>query len=342
MIDVDDFKQEIKCIYKDEKYSVRDNGAVFRHPRDGKWPRKYDNFWTFGKPNDKHGYMEIASVRVHIIVATAFHGPKPTKEHVVDHIDTNRRNNRAGNLRWVTRLENALDNPITRKRIIMRCGSIEAFLANPSLLRESDVTPDFSWMRTVQSSNVDEIDKLQSDSLNGWGQIPPRAYERPVEPEQRKPNVMLSLTPGAAQEIYFYNDKPNEYPCTPQEYSGDPLTAYAANLTENAVYWRNNNGDREYVVDKYGFSEDRNSLYVMTKSAYVWRSQDDGDSMPVPIANLNKDEFSEDELNYQLGEVIYEDNLFIHKRVETGFMPKEYLEELFDECIGKKKKIGKN
>lgn len=71
--------------------------------------------------------MEIASVRVHIIVATAFHGPKPTKEHVVDHIDTNRRNNRPDNLRWVTRLENALDNPITRKRIIMRCGSIEAF-----------------------------------------------------------------------------------------------------------------------------------------------------------------------------------------------------------------------
>ena len=32
-------------------------------------------------------------------------------------------------------------------------------------------------------------------------------------------------------------------------------------------------------------------------------------------------------------------NLFVHKRVETGFMPKEYLEELF---IGKKKKIDKN
>lgn len=62
MSDVNDFKQEIECIYKDEKYSVRDNGAVFRYPRDGKRPRKYDNFWTFGKPNDKHGYMEIASV----------------------------------------------------------------------------------------------------------------------------------------------------------------------------------------------------------------------------------------------------------------------------------------
>lgn len=68
MIDVNDFKQEVECIYKDEKYSVRDNGAIFRHPRDGKRPRKYDNFWTFGKANDKHGYMEIASVRVHIIV----------------------------------------------------------------------------------------------------------------------------------------------------------------------------------------------------------------------------------------------------------------------------------
>lgn len=149
---------------------------------------------------------------------------------------------------------------------------------------------------------------------------------------------MLSLTPGAAQEIYFYNAKPNEYPCTPREYNGDPLTAYAANLTDNAVFWRNNNRDREYVVAKYGFSEDRKSLFIMTKSAYVWRDQDDGDSIAVPIANLNEDEFSEDELNYQLGEVIYDDNLFVHKRVETGFMPKEYLEELFDECIGKKNK----
>lgn len=384
-IDIDNFKQQVECVYKDERYSIRDNGAVFRHSRDGKRPRQYDNFWTFGKANDKHGYMEIASVRVHIIVATAFHGPKPTKEHVVDHIDTNRRNNRPDNLRWVTRLENAFDNPITRKRIIMRCGSIEAFLVNPSLLREGDVTPDFSWMRTVtnaeaqvskerllawaesdrqasggalgewvygrqpisqnggQLSNVDKIDEVQSDSLNGWGQIPPLANDHFIEPEQSKPNIMPSLTPGAAQEIYFYNDKPNEYPCTPQKYSGDPLTVYAANLTENTVFWRNNNGEREYVVVKYGFSEDRQSLYVMSKSAYVWRNQDDGEAIAVPIANLNKDEFSEDELNYQLGEVVYENNLFVHKRVETGFMPKEYLEELFDECIGKKnKKIDKN
>ena len=76
---IDDFTREVECIYKDERYAVRDNGAVFRYPRDGKRPRKYDNFWTFGKPNIVHGYMEIASVRIHVIVATAFLGPKPPK-----------------------------------------------------------------------------------------------------------------------------------------------------------------------------------------------------------------------------------------------------------------------
>jgi len=376
MVDINDFKQEVECIYKGEKYSVRDNGAVFRHSREGKRPRKYDDFWTFGKPNGNHGYMAIASVSVHIIVATAFHGPRPTKEYVVDHVDTNRRNNRPENLKWVTRLENVLENPITRKRIITRCGSIEAFLANPSLLRDGDVSPDFSWMRTVTEAEA----KVSKERLLAWAESDKQAFGStlgewvysgkqsnasipPLERNDKKPivedgfeawgynqsiiqkqtksviterktaNIMSSLTPGAVQKIYFYYDKPNEYPCTPQKYSGDPLTAYVANLTENAVFWRNNNGDREYVVDKYGFSEDRKSLYVMSKSAYVWHE----DSTPVPIANLNKDELNEDELNYQLGEVIYEDGLFIHKRGETGFMPKEYLEKLFDERVGKQK-----
>ena len=51
--------REEECIYKDERYSARDNGAVWRHPRDGKKPRPTDCQWTFGKPNDKTGYMEM-------------------------------------------------------------------------------------------------------------------------------------------------------------------------------------------------------------------------------------------------------------------------------------------
>ena len=263
MPDIDNFTREVECIYKDERYAVRDNGAVFRYPREGKRPRKYDNFWTFGKPNVVHGYMEIASVRIHIIVATAFLGPKPTKEHVVDHIDTNRRNNRVENLRWVTRLENILDNSITRKRIILRCGSIEAFLANPSMLRENELPPDLRWMRTVTNAEAQvskkrflewaESDKEPSGvSLDAWvfdpsekstsysqqpqipthetqadllteeGQLSTWGYKQPGFQENdqdntlqdkekeadRQPDLLLSMTTGAAHARVFFNAMP--------------------------------------------------------------------------------------------------------------------------------------
>lgn len=148
---VNDYTREEECIYKDERYSVRDNGAVWRHPREGKKPRPTDCQWTFGKPNSKTGYMEIGSARVHIIVAMAFYGVRDTKIYVVDHIDTNRQNNRIENLRWLTRLENVLLNPISRKKIEYICGcSAEEFLANPEKYRDmiqSDT--GFGWMRTV-------------------------------------------------------------------------------------------------------------------------------------------------------------------------------------------------
>lgn len=341
MIDVNDFNREAECIYKDERYSVRDNGAVLRHPRDGKRPRPTDNQWTFGKLIDKTGYMEIASVRVHRIVASAFLGEPPPKEHVVDHIDTNKRNNRPENLRWVTRLENVLLNPITAKRIAFVCGSVEAFLADPTKYRHLFSEPYEQWMQTVSAEEAQislermlawaNSDKQRSSglSLDKWIFNRPAVQYSPVETKREETNIRMSLTPNAAQKIYFLEDKPNEYPCTPQKYSGDPLTAYAANLIENAVFWRNHNRDREYVVVKYGFSEDHQSLYVMTKSAYVWRGEENGETILVPIINLKKEEIGEDEINYQLAEIIYEDNLFVHKRVETGFMPKEHLYELF-------------
>lgn len=71
-------------------------------------------------------------------------------QHIVDHIDTNRQNNRPENLRWLTKLENILNNPITVKRIIFHCGSREAFLKDPSIL-ENHMNEDlnFVWMKTV-------------------------------------------------------------------------------------------------------------------------------------------------------------------------------------------------
>ena len=143
------------CTYKDEHYSVRDNGAVMRHLRVGKKARKDDEVWTFGNKDPRTGYMMLGKHRVHIIVATAFYGERDTATFVVDHKDTNRCNNRIENLHWLTKLENILNNEITRNKIIRICGSIEAFIENPQLLQKSNI-PDTSlgWMRTVTAEEA--------------------------------------------------------------------------------------------------------------------------------------------------------------------------------------------
>ncbi|MBR4910691.1 MAG: HNH endonuclease [Clostridia bacterium] len=146
---LNDFEKELVCQYKGETYSVRDNGSILRHPQNPQKLRPKDNKWTFGKYSKKTGYAEIAGERVHRIVATAFLGEAPSSQHVVDHIDTNRRNNRPENLRWVTKLENILLNPITVKKIELLCGSVEEFLKDPSKLPANSGDRNFEWMRAV-------------------------------------------------------------------------------------------------------------------------------------------------------------------------------------------------
>ena len=91
----------------------------------------------------------------HRIVAAAFHGPGPSSEYVVDHIDTNRQNNRPDNLRWVTRLESILLNPITLARIEFAYGSLDAFFANPGAAQ----VPNWEWMRTVTKEEAQQCKK---------------------------------------------------------------------------------------------------------------------------------------------------------------------------------------
>ena len=177
MVNVNDYKQEKSCTYKGEAYSVRDNGAVMRLTPEGKKARRLDNEWTFGKKNEKNGYMYIGSHRVHIIVATAFYGVMDSKTYVVDHIDTNRCNNRPENLRWLTRLENILLNDITRMKIEYICGSVESFLEDPSQLRGHEYEDkNFGWMRAVSKEEAE-------NTLKNWKSLKENPRVKPIKRE---------------------------------------------------------------------------------------------------------------------------------------------------------------
>lgn len=298
------FDLEKECTYRERRYLVRDNGAILRLPKEGGRVSKYDNVWTFGNKDEKNGYMMFSGgVRVHQVVATAFHGEPADPNMVVDHIDTNRCNNRPENLRWVTRLENALNNPATRKKIIFWYGSIEAFLKNPSLLRDIGADPNISWMRTVSKEeaakclrNVERWAAEDSKPATGvmgefifkdndrggdngfgggwkdWMNDPSKqSQQRDFTPMDNiedylneEPTPTPSLTPNALQVDWKI---PTEFPLCPETATDTPLKDYANSLKEGAVFCRNSL--YESLVVSWDLSDDGMKLGVITSSAHV-------------------------------------------------------------------------
>lgn len=184
MVDVNEYTHEATCEYKGEVYSVRDNGAVMRHAREGKKVRKLDNVWTFGTKDTVKGYMMINSHRVHIIVAKAFIPGNEDGKMIVDHIDTNRCNNRVENLRWLTRLENVLLNEATLKRVTFLCGGdISKFIENPSCLQDLTCNnQDIMWMRTVTPEEA----KLAWEHISNWAKRPSSTFKMMHKKEEIK------------------------------------------------------------------------------------------------------------------------------------------------------------
>lgn len=336
------FDQETVCEYKGRRYFVRDNGAVYRQCRDDGKTRKGDEQWTFGKLDERTGYLLIGQERVHRIVCTAYHGAPEGDRNVVDHIDTNRCNNRPDNLRWVTKLENTLNNPVTRAKIELICGSIQAFLENPSLLYGHELeNPNFTWMRTVTKEEGQRSLKRWSEwaakpveerkpSGQGVGEW---IYEdgKSVRPASNRPNYVRpynsrtehnaaieeinrqqheldyglkkSLTPEAMQADW---KTPTEFPLIPTEITETPLQDYLSRLTKGAIYTRNRWGDSP-VYDA-AMSEDGSHLSVIAE-----------------ISNVT---------HYALSEVTFEDGVFVHKSIRT-FFSEEGAQKYFTESLGR-------
>lgn len=291
------------CFYKDEKYSVRSTGEIFRHTRSDKKLRPLDNKWTFGTPSQTHGYNTISGIPVHRIIATAFHGDAPSKNHVVDHIDTNRRNNRPENLRWLTRLENLVLNPFTAKRIIRVCGSIEAFLENPAKFKDLFAETNFQWMGNVTAeeakatleqllkwANADEDSKV--GSLSSWALNHRIWAEQQKIAEKEISEITVSLTPNAIQRNWRI---PSEFPCCPQTYSGNPIEAYFKLLETGTMFCKN-----EIYASKVleaATSTDRESIYLISEST-------DGETAIKP---------------WGLAKITFENGLFVHESLGSFF-----------------------
>lgn len=325
--DINTFSEERECEYKGRRYRVRDNGSIFRQRKDDGVKRKGDEEWTFGKFDPHTGYMLIGQERVHRIVCWAFHGEPVGDRNVVDHKDTNRRNNRPENLRWVTKLENTLNNPITRAKIELLCGSVEAFLKNPGLLygHESE-NPNFGWMRAVTKEEGERSLKRWNEwaskpfeerkpkgkgvgewifeepksavtssnrpryagPYNSWDEHKAAVEEMNRIEHEKQYGLKDSLTPGAKQ----LNWKTLcEFPLTPNHISSTPLQDYLSHLCKGAIYCKNQYNDSP-VYDA-AMAEDGSHIAVLTEISGA--------------------------TNYALSEITFENGFFVHKSIRTFF-----------------------
>lgn len=306
---IEEYREVKECVFKGEHYLVRDNGAVKRSARTGGRKRKLDETWTFGEKNAANGYMYIGTHRIHQIVATAFYGARDSKIYVVDHMDTNRCNNRVENLQWLTRLENALANPATRKKIEYLCGSLERFLEDPTCLRvAAGENQDIAWMRTVSAdeaaaakANIEHWAKMPNkDSTTrsalkvsdkswifkklhkaDWSMSQARCHEEEL--------VAAAYPPSAVQLKWRI---PSRFPLCPESVGETPLVDYMMRLSVGAVFSVN-----EYtssVIQKFALSEDK-------KKIVVWCTVNTGIK------------------GYAVASVYVENDKFIHKSVGTAF-----------------------
>ena len=103
MVNYERFEKQIdNVVYKDEIYSVRDNGAVMRLSKNER-KRELANKWTFGTQKTPNDYLKIGGVCVHKIIATGFLSNEQIEGSIIEHIDKNKKNNKPSNLKYKTK-----------------------------------------------------------------------------------------------------------------------------------------------------------------------------------------------------------------------------------------------
>lgn len=344
---IDDFCEIKECEYKGEYYSVRDNGAVMRHPKDVNHPRPLDNIWTFGKKDESNGYMFIGRVRIHQIVATAFCEKPENENMIVNHKDANRCNNKVENLHWITKIENVFNNPITREKIEAICGSIENFVKDPSILGiYKNENPNFKWMCSVSpeeakksyyrwkswANNIKQYESEVKESVCEPFYYEPSNHNIKYSTEEMGMKLMLENMNHKSVEREFKIEDDKLFNDINHSNLKDSLTNNALQLNwsipsefpntpENVTntplddYMKNleegiifcKNDLYESVVYKYALNKDSSALIVLTKSDEIKK--------------------------YALAKIKYENGKFIHGN-EGSFFTEEGGLKYFTIAIG--------
>lgn len=261
---IDDFVQEKSCAYKGETYSVRDNGAVMRHEKEGGRKRNIDGNWTFGNLDDK-GFLRIGGEKINRIVATAFFGVPPNEQYVVFHKNYNSQDNRAKNLCWVTKFEFKILQPNIQSQLRMLTGKkIEAILSDIVILQTIDA-PNLNWMKSVTQTEADKcLQKYIDLKFSTPQEREELDWNSPVSREKVKtlnPDFHESLTPKA---VVRGNMIPSYFPCCPQEESENPLLAYYEKLQSGNVYYMNSR--YKTLILEAAFYEEKQQIIVKCES----------------------------------------------------------------------------
>lgn len=111
--------------------------------------------------------------KVHRLVAKTFL-PNPDNKPCIDHINTNRSDNRVDNLRWVTQKENN-NNPLTKEKQVGKIGKLSPnhkpilqFNLNGNFIRRWDCAYDVQMELGFNQSNISSCCREERKTANGY------------------------------------------------------------------------------------------------------------------------------------------------------------------------------
>lgn len=108
-----------------------------------------DKYMAFNTPSRKSR---------HNVICTAFHSPKPSPAHVVNHIDFNKSNNKPENLEWVTQRENVKHAlPMKKPTIAYNKKKVAQFTTDNVFIKEYNSVSQASKETNVNRSGIQQF-----------------------------------------------------------------------------------------------------------------------------------------------------------------------------------------